>query len=157
MGGIFGKKIRKSIDSKDQIRLYFHKKGKKLPKVLLLSLFIDRVFYLCEDIFCTCNSLAVTCSIKTFDNGIILVFEMIVCLNNPPSMKRFQITQFEGYFNIARCNSVWQLFANSISIPCVELVWDKFLCWLIDANIQRLELVRETVWNDNQLTVIFCT
>ena len=126
----------------------------KLPKILLLSLFIERVFYSCEDIFRTCDSFAVTCSIKTFDNGIILVFEMIVYLNNPPSMKRFQITQFEGYFNIARYNSVWQLFANSIRIPSVELVWDKFLCWLIDAKIQRLELVREIVWNDNQLTVI---
>ena len=103
----------------------------------MLSLFIERVFYSCEDILSTCDSLADPCSIETFDNGIILVFEMIVCLSNPPSMKRFQITQFEGYFNIARCNSVWQLFANSISIPCVELVWDKFLCWLIDANIPR--------------------
>ena len=28
MGGIFGKKIRKSIDSKDQIRLCFHKREK---------------------------------------------------------------------------------------------------------------------------------
>ena len=55
------------------------------------------------------------------------------------ALKMFQITQFEGYFNVARCNSVWQLFANSISIPSVELVWDKFICWLIDANIQRLE------------------
>ena len=82
--------------------------------------------------------------------------EMIVCLKNPPSLKRFQITQFEGDFNITRCSSIWQLFANSISIPCVKLVWDKFLCWLIDANIQRLELVREIVWNDNQLTVILC-
>ena len=154
MGGIFGKKIRKSVDSKDQIRLCFYKKGKKLPKILLLSLFIERVFYLREDIFCTCDSFAVTWNIKTFDNEIILAFEMIVYLNNPPSMKRFQITQFEGYFNIARYNSVRQLFANSISIPCVELVWDKFLCWLIDANIQRLELVLEIVWNDNQLTVI---
>ena len=133
------------------------KKAKKLLKFLLLSLFIERVFFSCEYIVCTCDSLTEPCSIETFDNGIILVFEMIVCLNNPPSMKRFQITQFEGYFNIARCNSVWQLFANSISIPCVELVWDKFLCWLIDANIQRLELVREIVWNDNQLTVILCT
>ena len=133
------------------------KKRKKLLNILLLSLFIERVFFSCEDVVCTCDSLADPCSIETFDNGIILVFEMIVCLNNPPSMKRFQITQFEGYFNIARCNSVWQLFANSISIPCVELVWDKFLCWLIDANIQRLELVREIVWNDNQLTVILCT
>ena len=133
------------------------KKAKKLLKFLLLSLFIERVFFSCEYIVCTCDSLTEPCSIETFDNGIILVFEMIVCLNNPPSMKRFQITQFEGYFNIARCNSVWQLFANSISIPCVELVWDKFLCWLIDANIQRLELVREIVWNDSQLKVILCT
>ena len=119
---------------------------------MLLSLFIERVFYSCEDIVYTCDSLTDPCSIETFDNEIILVFEMIVCLNNPPSMKRFQITQFEGYFNIARCNSVWQLFANSISIPCVELVWDKFLCWLIDANIQKLELVREILWYDNQLS-----
>ena len=29
MGGIFGKKIRKSIDSKDQIRLCFNKKKSK--------------------------------------------------------------------------------------------------------------------------------
>ena len=119
---------------------------------MLLSLFIERVFYSCEDIVYTCDSLTDPCSIETFDNEIILVFEMIVCLNNPPSMKRFQITQFEGYFNIARCNSVWQLFANSISIPCIELVWDKFLCWLIDANIQKLELVREILWYDNQLS-----
>ena len=119
---------------------------------MLLSLFIERVFYSCEDIVYTCDSLTDPCSIESFDNEIILVFEMIVCLNNPPSMKRFQITQFEGYFNIARCNSVWQLFANSISIPCVELVWDKFLCWLIDANIQKLELVREILWYDNQLS-----
>ena len=133
------------------------KKVKKLLKILLLSLFIERVFYSSEDIVCTCDNLVYPCSIETFDNGIILVFDVIVCLNNPPSMKRFQITQFEGYFNIARCSSVWQLFVNSISISCVELVWDKFLCWLIDANIQRLKLVREIVWNDNQLTVILCT
>ena len=93
-------------------------------------------------------SLADPCSIETFDE-IILVFEKIVYLNNSPSMKRFQITHFEGYFNIARCNSVWELFVNFISIPCVEPVWDKFLYWLIDANIQRLELIREIVWNDN--------
>ena len=103
MGGIFGKKIRKSIDSKDQIRLCFHeKKAKKLLKILLLSLFIERVFYSREDIVCTCDSLTDPCSIETFDNGIILVFEMIVCLNNSTSMKRFQITQFEGYFNIVK-------------------------------------------------------
>ena len=41
------------------------------------------------------------CSIETFDIGVILVFEMIVCLNNLSNMKRFQITQFEGYFYIA--------------------------------------------------------
>ena len=137
--------------------MFSWKKRKKLLNILLLSLFIERVFFSCEDVVCTCDSLADPCSIETFDNGIILVFEMIVCLNNPPSMKRFQITQFEGYFNIAWCNSVWQLFVNSISILCVELVWDKFLCWLIDANIQRLELVREIVWNDSQLKVILCT
>ena len=74
------------------------KSEKKLLKILLLTLFIERVFYSCEDIVCKCDSLADPCSIETFDNGIILVFEMIVCLNNPPSMKRFQITQFEGYF-----------------------------------------------------------
>ena len=158
MRGIFDKKIRKSIDSKDQLRLCFHKKKRKnYYKFCCCLCSFKRVFYSCEDIFCTCNSLPDPYSIEVFDNGIILVFEMIVCLNNPPSMKKFQITQFEGYFNIIRCNSVWQLFVNSISIPCVELVWDKFLCWLIDANIQRLELLRETVWNDNQLTVIFCT
>ena len=137
--------------------MFSWKKRKKLLNILLLSLFIERVFFSCEDVVCTCDSLGDPCSIETFDNGIILVFEIIVCLNNPPNMKRFQITQFEGYFNIAKCNSVWQLFANSISIPCVELVWDKFLCWLIDANIQRLEHVRDIVWNDNQLTVILCT
>ena len=32
MGGIFGKKMRKSIDSKDQIRLYFHEKREKTTK-----------------------------------------------------------------------------------------------------------------------------
>ena len=105
------------------------KKRKKLLKILLLSLFIERVFYSCEDIVCTCDSLADPCSIETFDNGIILVFEIIVCLNNPPSMKRFQITQFEGYFKIARCNSVWQLLANPISIPCVEINF--FIDWLM--------------------------
>ena len=133
------------------------KKAKKLLKFLLLSLFIERVFFSCEYIVCTCDSLTEPCSIETFDNGIILVFEMIVCLNNPPSMKRFQITQFEGYFSIAWCNFVWQMFANSNCILCIELVWDKYLCRLIDANIQRLELVREIVWNDSQLKVILCT
>ena len=137
--------------------MFSWKKAKKLAKILLLPLFIERVFYLCKDIVCRCDTLADPCSIETFDNGIILAFEMIACLNNSPSMKRFQITQFEGYFNIIRCNSVWKLFVNSISIPCVELVWDKFLCWWIDANIQRLQLVREIVWNDNQLAVILCT
>ena len=156
MGSVFGKKNKKFNWFKRSNKVMFYKKAKKLPKIMLLSLFIERVFYLFEDIFCTCDSLAEPCSIKTFDNGIILVFEMIVYLNNPPRMKRFQITQFEGYFNIARCISVWQLFANSISIPWVELVWDKFLCWLTGANIQKLELVREIVWNDNQLTVILC-
>ena len=82
------------------------KKAKKLLKILLLSLFIERVFYSCEDIVCTCDNFADPCSVETFDNGIILVFEMIVCLSNPPSMKRFQITQFEGHFNINRGNSV---------------------------------------------------
>ena len=107
MGGILGKKIRKSIDSKDQIRLCFHeKKAKKLLKILLLSLFMEGVLYSCEDIVCTCDSFTDPGSIETFDNGIILVFEMIVCLNNLPSMRRFQITQFEGYVNIARSNFV---------------------------------------------------
>ena len=32
MGGIFGKKIRKPIDSKDQIRLFSWKKSKKITK-----------------------------------------------------------------------------------------------------------------------------
>ena len=63
------------------------KKAKKLLKILLLSLFIERVFYLCEDIVYTCDSLADPCSIETIDDGIILLFE-IVCLNNPPSMKK---------------------------------------------------------------------
>ena len=54
------------------------KKRKKLLKILLLSLFIERVFYSCEDVVCTYDSLADPCSIETFDNGIILVFKMIV-------------------------------------------------------------------------------
>ena len=58
-----------------------NKKAKKLLKILLLSLFIERVFYSCEDIVCKCDSLADPCSIETFDNGITLMFEMIVCLN----------------------------------------------------------------------------
>ena len=78
--------------------MFSWKKAKKLLRILLLSLFIERVFYSCEDMVCTCDSLADPSSIETFDNGIILVFEMIVCLNNPSSMKRFQITQFEEYF-----------------------------------------------------------
>ena len=82
------------------------KKSKKLLKIMLMPLFIETVFYSCEDTVCTCDSLAVPCSTKTFDNEIILVFEMIVCLNDSPSMKRFQITQFGEYFNIARFNSV---------------------------------------------------
>ena len=58
-GLIFAKKIRNSIDLKDQIRLCFHeKKAKILLKILLLSLFIKRVFHLFEDIICTCDSLA---------------------------------------------------------------------------------------------------
>ena len=132
--------------------MFLWKKVKKLLKILLLSLFIEGVFCSDKNIVWTCDSLAGLCSNETFNNGIILVFEKIVCLNNPPSMKRFQITQFEEYFNIARCNSNWQLLANYTSIPCVELVWEKFLCWLIDANIQRLELVHEIMWNDNQLS-----
>ena len=137
MRDIFGKKNKKGnwFKSSNKVMFSWRKKKKKkktvkkLLKIFLLSLFIERVFYLCEDIVCTCDSLADACSIETFDNGIILVFEMIVCLNNPSSMERFQITQFEGYFNIAKCNSVWQLFANSISIPYIKLVWDKFLCF----------------------------
>ena len=73
MGGIFGKKIRKSIDSKDQIRLCFHeKKAKKLLKILLLSLFIERVFYSCEDIICT---FAFTTPVPM---AITILLEMIV-------------------------------------------------------------------------------
>ena len=90
--------------------------------------FIERVFYSFEDTVCTCDSLTDPCSIQTFDNGTSLVFEIILCLNNRPSMKKFQITQFDGYFNIARCNSVAQLFPNAVSLPCMKLVSDKFLC-----------------------------
>ena len=132
-------KIRKSIDSKDQISLCFHEKSKKTTKIMLL---IKRVFYSCEDIVYTCDSLTDPWSIETFDNEIILVFEMIVCLNNPPSMiSRDILTSPDA-----------TVFGNSISIPCVELVWDKFLCWLIDANIQKLELVRKILWYNNQLS-----
>ena len=150
MGGISSTKNKKVNWFKRSNKVILSwKKVKKILKIMLLSLFIERVFYSCEDIVCACDKLADLCSIETFDSGIILVFEMIVCLNNPQSMKRFQITQFEGYFNVARCNSVWQLFANSISMPCVERVLDKFLCRLIDSNIQRLELVHEIVLNNN--------
>ena len=93
--------------------MFSWKKAKKLAKILLLPLFIERVFYLCKDIVCRCDTLADPCSIETFDNGIILAFEMIACLNNSPSMKRFQITQFEGCFNIIKCNSVWKLWTLS--------------------------------------------
>ena len=79
------------------------KKAKKL-KIMLLSLFIKRVFYSCEDIVGIIIVGIIPAASKPLI--IILVFEMIVCLNNPPSMKRFQITQFGGYFNIARCNAV---------------------------------------------------
>ena len=64
------------------------KKAKKLLKILLLSLFIEMVFYSCEDFVCTCDSLVDPCIIETFDNWIISGFETISCLNNPPSMKR---------------------------------------------------------------------
>ena len=136
--------------------MFSWKKSEETTKNSVVALFIERFFYSFEDIVFTCDSFADPCSIETFDNGIILAFEMTVCHNDTPNMKWFQITQFEGYFNIARCNSLWQ-FVNSIRIPCVELVWDKLFCWLIDANIQRLELVREIAWNQNQLTVILCT
>ena len=112
--------------------MFSWKKEKKLLKILLLSLFIERVFYSCEDIICRCDSLTDPCSIGTFDNGIILVFEMIVCLNNPPSMKRFQITQFEGYFNIARCNSVWQLLLTLSAYHALNLFEINFFAdWLM--------------------------
>ena len=101
--------------------------------MLLMSLFIERVFYLCEDIFCTCDSLADPCSLADpFDNGIILMFEMIVYHNNPPSMKKFQITQFEGYFNIARCNSVWQLLLTLSAYHALNLFEINFFAdWLM--------------------------
>ena len=78
---------KKINDSKDQIRLCFHeKKQKKLLKILLLSLFIERVFIERVTrvkilIVCICDdSLADPCSIETFDNRIMLVFEMILCI-----------------------------------------------------------------------------
>ena len=39
IGGIFGKKIRKSIDSKDQVKLYFH--GKKSEKTTKNSVVVS--------------------------------------------------------------------------------------------------------------------
>ena len=53
--------------------IFSWKKSKKLLKMMLLSLFIERIFYSCEDIVCTCDSLANPRSIETVDNGIIYV------------------------------------------------------------------------------------
>ena len=53
--------------------MFSRKKSKKLLKMMLLSLFIERVFYSCEDIVCTGDSLADPRSIETVDNGIIYV------------------------------------------------------------------------------------
>ena len=108
------------------------KKAKKLLKILLLSLFIGRVFYSCEDIVCTCDSLTDPCSIETFDNGIILVFEMIVCLNNPPNMKRFQITQFEGYFTLPGATPFDNCFLTQSAYHALNLFEINFFAdWLM--------------------------
>ena len=45
IGGIFGKKIRKSIDSKDQVRLCFHeKKSEKTTKKFCCRLCLSKGF-----------------------------------------------------------------------------------------------------------------
>ena len=56
-----------------------------------MSLFIERVFYLYEDIFCTCDSLADPCSLADpFNNGIILMLEVIVYHNNHRAWRNFE-------------------------------------------------------------------
>ena len=53
--------------------MFSWKNSKKLLKMMLLSLFLKRVFYSCEDIVCTCDGLADPRSIETVDNEIIYV------------------------------------------------------------------------------------
>ena len=53
--------------------MFSWKKSKKLLKMMLLSPFIERIFYSWEDIVCTCDSLADPRRIETVDNGIIYV------------------------------------------------------------------------------------
>ena len=116
----------------------------------------ERIFYSCEDIICNFDRLSYHCSIKTFDYGIILFPQLVVRVYNPLGVKRFQIAQFKGYFYTTRRDSVWQLFAYSINISSVELVWNESFCCLIYAHIYRLKLIDKIVSNDNHFTVILC-
>ena len=50
------------------------KSEKKLRKMLLLSLFIKRVFYSSEDIDCTCDNIAIPAASKS------LIMESFWCL-----------------------------------------------------------------------------
>ena len=59
----------------------------------LLSVFVERIFYSCEEIICKFDRLSCPWSTKIFDYGIILFPEMVVRVYNPLGLKRSQIAQ----------------------------------------------------------------
>ena len=61
-------------------------KQKRLQR--LLSVFVERIFFSCEDIICKFDRLGYPCSIKAFQFEIVL-FPVLVY--NPLDVKRFQI------------------------------------------------------------------
>ena len=91
IGGIFVKKIRKSIDSKDQIRLCFHKKGKNYQK------------------FCCC-----LCSSKAFSIHVKISFAHPIASLWPASSKPLIMESFWclRWLYISTIHRAWRGFKS---------------------------------------------
>ena len=55
-----------------------------------MPVFVERIFYPCEDIICKFDRLSYPCSIRTFDYGIVLFPEMVVRVYDPIGVRRFK-------------------------------------------------------------------
>ena len=91
------------------------------------------------------------------DYHLFFFYHMIIPMNNPFCMYRFQMRWFGWYFNIGRTFSILKLRKYLISKPIIIHILNEKFRRLIYWQIQWLERISESVRYCHDFTVIFST
>ena len=115
------------------------------------------VFNLREYTICGLDSLCYTCHTNPFRIDPFCYLRYSYILTIQCACKVFKSNIFsEWHFNISWSHTTFKQIPDITSVPCFEFMGDKPLSFLVDCNVEQLELIVK-LWFTIQLSQLFCS